>query len=144
MILYSLSSLVICTVVSQVTLLPSYNGEATASSLCSLPIPILFQFNLIYLNFVDVITESWWLRDHSRWVFRKNSMEFSVGFGYLLILLYKWLCPYYYTITWLCHMIWLPSPPCYLYLHLIIRLDIRDQIFKCMGNSFLSGALITL
>jgi len=26
-------------------------------------------------------------------------MEFSIGFDYLLILLYKWLCPYYYTVT---------------------------------------------
>ena len=48
---------------------------------------------------VSVITESWRLRDHSRWVFRKNSMEFSIGFDYLLILLYKWLCSYYYMIT---------------------------------------------
>ena len=34
-----------------------------------------------------VITKPWRLRDHLRWVFRKNSMEFSVGFDYLLILL---------------------------------------------------------
>ena len=34
-----------------------------------------------------VITKSWRLKDHSRWVFRKNSMEFSVGLDYLLILL---------------------------------------------------------
>jgi len=51
------------------------------------------------INNVSVITESWWLRDHSRWVFRKSSMEFSIGINYLLILLYKWLCSYYYTIT---------------------------------------------
>ena len=40
----------ICTVVSQVALLSFYNIKATVSSLCSLPIPILFQFILIYLN----------------------------------------------------------------------------------------------
>jgi len=45
-----LPSLVICTVVSQVTLLPSPNSKATVSLLCSLPVPILFQFILIYLN----------------------------------------------------------------------------------------------
>ena len=44
--LYSLSLLLICTVVSQVTLLSSYNSEATVSSLCSLPVPILFEFLL--------------------------------------------------------------------------------------------------
>ena len=32
-------------------------------------------------------------------MFRKNLMEFSVGFYYLLILLYKWLYSYYYTVT---------------------------------------------
>ena len=48
---------VICTVVSQVALFPSYNSEATVSSLCSLPIPILFQFILIYLNFVEFFSE---------------------------------------------------------------------------------------
>ena len=53
----------------------------------------------IFYAMRDIITESWWLRDHSRWVFRKNLIEFSIGFDYLLILLYKWLCPYYYTIT---------------------------------------------
>jgi len=51
--------------------------------------------------------------------------------------------PEYSMIIWLCHMIWLPNPPCYLYLDLIIWLDIRDQIFEYIGNSFLSGALIT-
>jgi len=34
-----------------------------------------------------VITKSWRLKDHSRWVFRKNLMEFSIGLNYLLILL---------------------------------------------------------
>ena len=45
--LCSLPSLVICTVVSQVTVLPSYNSKATVSLLCSLPVPIysnLFEF----------------------------------------------------------------------------------------------------
>jgi len=51
--------------------------------------------------------------------------------------------PEHSMITWPCHMIWLPNLPCYLYLDPIIRLDVRDQMFECMGNSFLSGALIT-
>jgi len=100
-----------------------------------------------------VTTRSWRLKDHSRWVFRKNSMEFSIGFDYLLILLYKWLC---FTVTWShvllehsmttwpCHMTWLPEFPCYLYLDPVVWLDVRDQMFKCIGNSFLSGALITI
>ena len=46
--LCSLSSLVICTVVSQVTVLPSSNSKATVSSLCSLPVPI-------YSNFIQFI-----------------------------------------------------------------------------------------
>ena len=68
--LCSLPSLLICTVVSQVALLPSYNSKATVSLqivcqvtllssynseaivslLCLLPVPILFQYILIYLN----------------------------------------------------------------------------------------------
>jgi len=51
--------------------------------------------------------------------------------------------PEYSMITWPCHMIWLLNLPCYLYLGPIIQLDVRDQMFECMGNSFLSGALIT-
>ena len=108
--------------------------------------------HLCFIHLV-VIAESWWLRDHLRWVFRKNSMEFSVGFGYLLIHFYKWLCLYFTQshilpehsmITWPCHVIWFPNLPCYLYLDPIIRLDVRDQMFECMGNFFFSGALITL
>jgi len=73
-LLCSLLSLVICTVVNQVAVLPSYNSKAivslqivcqvalllfsnskaTASSLCSLPVPVLFQFILIYLNLYEV------------------------------------------------------------------------------------------
>jgi len=34
--------------------------------------------------------------------------------------------------------------PHYLYLDPIVRLDVRDQMFKHTGNSFLSGALITI
>jgi len=33
-------------------------------------------------------------------VFRKNSMEFSIRFNYLLILLYKWLYSYCYIVTY--------------------------------------------
>jgi len=50
--------------------------------------------------------------------------------------------PEHSMITWPCHMIWLPNLPCYLYLDPIIWLDVRDQIFECIENSFLSGALI--
>ena len=48
--LCSLPTLIVCTVVSQVALLPSYNSKATVSLLCSLPVSILFQFFPIYLN----------------------------------------------------------------------------------------------
>jgi len=67
-----------------------------------------------------VIAKSWRLKDHPRWMFRKNSMEFFVG---LLNYLYKFCRGYattnpwshilleYSTITWPCHMIWLPKFP---------------------------------
>jgi len=70
-----------------------------------------------------VIAKSWGLKDHPGWMFRKNSMEFFVG---LLDYLYKFYRGYattnprshvlleYSTITWPCHMIWLPKFPCYL------------------------------
>jgi len=53
--LCSLPILIVCTVVSQVALLSSYNSEATVSSLCSLPVPIysnLSQFIWIYSEFI--------------------------------------------------------------------------------------------
>jgi len=93
------------------------------------------------------------LSDHPRWMFRKNSMEFFVRLLNYLYYFYKWL----YTtnpqshvllecsmITWPCHMIWLSKFPYYLYLDSVVWLDITDQVFKCMGNYFLFGALITL
>ena len=47
------------------------------------------------------------------------------------------------TITWPCHVIWLHKFPCYLYLVLIVWLDICNQVFERMGNFLLLGALIT-
>jgi len=46
-------------------------------------------------------------------------------------------------ITWSCHMIYLSKFLCYLYLDPIIQFKIVDQVFKCIGNYFLFGALIT-
>ena len=51
--------------------------------------------------------------------------------------------PEHSMVTWPCHVIWLSDLPCYLYLGSIVRLDVRDQLCECMGNSFLPGALIT-
>jgi len=81
--------------------------------------------------------------------FRKNSMGFSVRLDYLLILLYKWLYPYYYTVTcpsrtFYNHMIvimWYN----YLISHAIYILTLLYVLMlgiKMCGNSFLSGALI--
>jgi len=71
-LLCSLPTLVICTVVCQVALLPSYNSKATASLLCSLPVPILFSFVLIYLNLFEFCRvfewkerECWPMLEHS-------------------------------------------------------------------------------
>ena len=44
----------------------------------------------------------------------------------------------------LCHVTCLSKFPCYLYLDPIVQLDIRDQMFKCAGSSFLFGALIII
>ena len=93
------------------------------------------------------------LSDHPRQIFRKNSMEFFVGLDYYL---------YYFTsgctlkshghksfqnVLW-SHdsgrMVCLLKFPHYLYLDPIMYLDIIDQMFKCMGNYFLFGALITI
>ena len=40
-------------------------------------------------------------------------------------------------------MLWLLKFPCYLYLVCIVWLDVCDQVFECVGNLFLLGALIT-
>jgi len=107
-------------------------------------------FIFLFLLDLLVITKSWQLKDYSRWVFRKNSMEFFAGFDYLLILLYKWLCstitrshvlPECSMITWPYHVIWLLNSHA---IYIFAFVDVGDQMFKCAGNSFLSGALITL
>ena len=99
-----------------------------------------------------VITKSWWLKDHLRWVFRKNSIEFLIGLTTYLYYFYKWLyttSPWshvfleYSVITCPCHVIWLLKFPCYLYLVYIVWLDVCNQVFECMGNLFLLWALIT-
>jgi len=59
------------------------------------------------------------------------------------IITWSHVLPEHSMITWPCHIIWLPDFPCYLYLDPVIWLDVRDQLFECMGDSFLSGALIT-
>ena len=77
-LLYSLLTLIVCTVVSQVALLPSYNSKATVSSLCSLPVPIypnLFEFILnLFAFFIEermltnackALAKYWVSRHHS-------------------------------------------------------------------------------
>jgi len=64
--------------------------------------------------------------------------------GCVPIITQSHVLPEHSMITWPCHVIWLPSLLYYLYLDPIIWLDVRDQMFECMGNSFLSGVLITL
>ena len=99
-----------------------------------------------------VITKSWRLKDHSRWVFRKNLIEFLIGLTTYLYYFYKWLyttSPWSHvflecsTITCPCHVIWLLKFPYYLYLGCIVWLDVCDQVFERVGNLFLLGALIT-
>ena len=54
--LCSLPILIVCTVVSQVALLPSYNSKTIVSSLCSLPVSIysnLFEFILNLFEFLS-------------------------------------------------------------------------------------------
>ena len=63
--------------------------------------------------------------------------------GCVPIITWSHVLPEHSMITWPCHMIWLPKFPCYLYLDPVIWLDVRDQMFECIRNSFLSGALIT-
>ena len=85
-------------------------------------------------------------------MFRKNSMEFFIRLSYDL---------YYFTsgytlkshghksfqnVLWShdqSHVICLLKFPHYLYLNPIVHLDVVDQMFKCIGNYFLLGALIT-
>ena len=101
----------------------------------------------------NVTTKSWRLKDHSRWVFRKNSIEFLVGLTTYLYYFYTWL----YTtsprshvfsrmfydhmsfVTWYDYF----KFPCYLYLVYVVWLDVCNQVFECMGNLFLLWALIT-
>jgi len=54
--LCSFPILIVCTVVSQVALLPSYNSKTIVSSLCSLPVsiyPNLFEFILNLFEFLS-------------------------------------------------------------------------------------------
>jgi len=52
---YNSKATVSSQIVHQVALLPSSNSKATASLLCSLPVLVLFQFILIYLNLFEFI-----------------------------------------------------------------------------------------
>jgi len=61
---YNSKATVSLQIVCQVALLPSFNSEATVSLLCSLPVPILLKLILIYLNlfllylnFVGILSE---------------------------------------------------------------------------------------
>ena len=86
-------------------------------------------------------------------MFKKNSMEFFIGLDYYLYLFYSgctttslqsYDLPECSMVTWSCHMIWLPKLPYYLFLNPIVQLEILDEVFECIGNCFLFGALITL
>jgi len=83
--------------------------------------------------------------DYLRQMFRKNSMEFFIELSYYFILLYKWLYPIVTSLSRMFygHMICSLKFPCYLYLDPIVCFDVVDQMFKCAGNYFLLGALIT-
>jgi len=117
--------------------------------LCSLPTTVCAAADsVVYCYQRTVIV----LSDHPRWMFRKNSIEFFIGLSYYL---------YYFTsgytlkscshksfqnVLWSHdsgHMVCLFKFLHYLYLDPIVYLDVVDQMFKCMGNYFLLGALIT-
>ena len=52
--------------------------------------------------------------------------------------------PEYSITTWPCHMIWLAKSPHYLYPYSVVCFEVLDWVFKCVGNLFLFGALITV
>jgi len=92
------------------------------------------------------------LSNHPRWMFRKNSIEFFIGLSYYLYYfisgctLKSYSHKSFQNILWSYdsgHVVCLLKFPHYLYLDPIVHLDVVDQIFKCMGNYFLLGALIT-
>jgi len=92
------------------------------------------------------------LSNHPRWMFRKNSIEFFVGLSYYLYYfisgctLKSYSHKSFQNVLWSYdsgHVVCLLKFPHYLYLDPIVHLDVVDQIFKCMGNYFLLGALTT-
>jgi len=103
----SLSTLIVCTAVSQVILLSSYNSKAIVSSLCSLAVPIYLNFSWIYLHFwmrrermltntLQALAKHWVSRHHSHiWSHIHNKRGFHLGLwpiqNPLLILCY-WDC----------------------------------------------------
>jgi len=86
----------------------------------------------------ECLGRTWWssLLDLATYLYYLTS-------GCVFIITWSHVLPEPSMITWPCHVIWLPNFPCYLYLDPITRLNIRDQMFECMGDSFLSRALIT-
>ena len=88
---YNSKATVSLQIVCQVTLFPSYNSKATVSLLCSLPIPILFQFILIYLNlfwiylnFVEVF-EWIWVKREDMWKVELCASAITPIFGLMYI-----------------------------------------------------------
>jgi len=89
----------------------------------------------------------------TRWMFKKNSMEFFIGLDYYLYYSYSGcttISPWSYVllecsmITWPCHMIWLPKFLCCLYLNPFVWLSaqMHRNLFSFWGsyNNILSSS----
>jgi len=96
---------------------------------------------------MSVSTRSWRLKAQPRWLFRKNSIEFLIGFpSYLYKCLLVCALASYDHMTITKNYLYLTqSFPYYLYLSRIVFLDVSHQVNECARNSFLFGShLITM
>jgi len=105
-----------------------------------------YKISLVLLLSLDDSRTTWSkCLEKTRW---SSSLDLSTYLyyftsGYVSIITQSHVFLEHSMVTCSCYMIWLPNFPCYLYLDPIIWLDIRDQMFECIGGSFLSETLIT-
>ena len=102
-------------------------------------VPMWSYIYICYRGTVNVLS------GHSRWMFRKNSMEFFVGLQPYLYYYYSGCTleshghmsfPECSMVTWPCHMTWLTKSLFCFCLYSIVYLGILDWVFRMCGTSF--------
>jgi len=120
------------------------NKRVSSGEVAKCEVTIGYQVLLLSQSLDDLGTTWGECLGRTRWSSSLDSTTYLYYFtsGCIPITTWSHVLPEHSTVTWPCHVVWLSNLLCYLYLDPIVWLDIRDQICECVGDSFLSGALI--